>query len=335
MSRFHEDILAQPAVWTQVLDHACGPGRAALAAAAARIRAAPRVVVTSMGSALISSMPMARELARLHPRVSCEETAEVLRAPLDPQALYLVQSRSGESREVAQLARAIPGSGAQLIAITMTPTSTLARHAHLVIEDPASFDGLICTKAFTSLTLVGLLLAAWCEGEPAPTLVRALSACTDALAQATPTLAAAIDALPLPRTGITFLAEGAGMCLAHAGALWTEEAARVRASAMSFAQFRHGPIEQVDAAFLGCWIDLVPTTATRAMHAELCGHGGQIEVVAPLGAYPRSWSLPLAELPESWRVVPAAVPVQLLAHRLALVHGQEPGVMRYQGWVIT
>jgi glucosamine 6-phosphate synthetase-like amidotransferase/phosphosugar isomerase protein len=336
MNRFLADILEQPAVLQQVLAHGAGPGRAEVRAAAARIRSAARVVVTSMGSALISGMPVAWALSRIHHNVRLAETAELLRETIDPAPLYLVLSRSGESVEVAEFARRLRERGGALVAITMTPGSTLARHADIVVHDIASFDGFICTKAFSSLILVGLLIAAELGGELGDALMSALSASFADMERQAPQLRSAISALaPSGAGGVTFLAEGAGMCLAHAGALWTEEAARVRCSASSFAQFRHGPIEQVDAAFHGCWIDLAPSERTRAMHAELTRHGGRVAVVTAAGAYPGAFAFALGDLPEAFRVLAPAIAVQLIAWRTASGLGLEPGQMRYLGWVVT
>jgi fructoselysine-6-P-deglycase FrlB-like protein len=336
MNQFLRDILDQPATLRQVLDDCIGRGHADLRAAAAMIRAAPAVVVTSMGSALISGMPVARALARIHADARLEETAELLREPHDPRPLYLILSRSGESGEVVEMAERIRAQRGRLIAITMTPTSRLARHADLVLHDTASFDGFICTKAFTSLILVGLLLAAELEGTLDATLVAALAASFDDLGRRAGAIRERVEAMPpcAPGHGLTFLAEGAGMALAQAGALWTEEAARVRASWSSFSQFRHGPIEQVDAAFRGCWIDLAPSARTRAQLAELARHGGSVEVVSLDGAYDDALAFPAGTLPEAFRVLTPALAVQLIAWRVATAAGEEPGAMRYLDWVV-
>jgi glucosamine--fructose-6-phosphate aminotransferase (isomerizing) len=336
MNEFLRDILDQPATLRQVLSDAVGPRRRDLAAAAAMLRAAPAVVVTSMGSALLSCMPVARALARLHPNARLEETSELLREAHDPRPLYLMLSRSGESREVVEMSRRIRERGGSLIAITMTPDSTMARNADLVLHDTASFDGFICTKAFTSLILVGLLAAAELEGTLGQELVAALDASLVEMARVAEQMRERIAGMPPcePGHGLTFLSEGAGLALAHAGALWTEEAARVRASASSFSQFRHGPIEQVDGRFRGCWIDLAPSARSRAMFDELRGHGGRVEVVSLPGAYDGASAFAVGGLPENFRVIAPALAVQLIAWRVASAAGEEPGAMRYLEWVV-
>ena len=124
MNRFLSDILAQPEALQQVLAELVGPQRSRVERAVVMIAQARRVVVTSMGSALFSSMPMHHVLQDTHPNVHLAETADLLcAAPYFERSLYIITSRSGESGEVAAFARQIRAQGGKLLAITMTPDS--------------------------------------------------------------------------------------------------------------------------------------------------------------------------------------------------------------------
>ena len=101
MNSFLEDILAQPAALRLTLASMLGENQAALDQAAGLIGAASRLVLTSMGSALYSLEPMAYALSRLHPNVHLVETGELMSMPFVAGTLYVIMSRSGESKEIA------------------------------------------------------------------------------------------------------------------------------------------------------------------------------------------------------------------------------------------
>ena len=160
MNRFLQDILDQPEELRQVLRYSLSDEYSKIKQAAELIRSSERVVLTSMGSAIFSLMPMHSYLAKLHSNCQLIETSELLVSnPFPDKTLYIIMSRSGESGEIAEFARVLKSENLNLIAITMTPGSTLAMNASLSIHDPASYDGFICTKAYSSMALIGLLIA--------------------------------------------------------------------------------------------------------------------------------------------------------------------------------
>jgi len=334
MNQFLKDILDQPAALHQALDHTLGAGVSELRSAADMVRSSRRVVLTSMGSALYSLIPLHHELSRHHPSVHLVETAELLAdPPADKDTLYLIMSRSGESGEVAAFSNVLHERHAPLIAVTMTRTSTLARNAGLVLNDPVPYDGFICTKAYSTMTLIGLLLAAQAGGGLTDRLTARLRKTFDWMEETKEAFhraAASVDWLGGP---LYFLSRGVGNALTLSGALWLEEAARVPASTMSIANFLHGPVEQVDERFRGVWIDLAPDDRSRAMFASAFSHGGRWLklVVDDPGS---DFELRSHDLPAAFRVLPAAMPVQLIAWKSADALGIDAGAMRYLGWVV-
>ena len=334
MNQFLKDILDQPAALQTALDHTLSAGLPDLKRAAQMIQSARRVVLTSMGSALYSLIPLHHELSKAHPCVHLLETAELLdELPADDGTLYLIMSRSGESGEVAAFSEQLHKRGLPLIAVTMTPTSTLAVNAGLVLHDPASYDGLICTKAYSTLTLVGLLLAAQISRTLTAKLTAALTASFEWLEREKESFRQAAAAVDWLTGSLYFLSYGVGSALTLSGALWLEEAARVPASIMSIANFLHGPVEQVDERFRGVWIDLSPDEHSRSMFSRASSHGGRwmkLMVDDPASDFP----LISHGLPTSFRVLAAAMPVQLFAWQTAERLGIEAGTMRYLGWVV-
>ena len=162
----------------------------------------------------------------------------------------------------------------KLIAVTMTPTSTLARNASLVIHDVASYDGFICTKAFTSLALIGSLICSAIEGTLTPELENHLRYSFTWMENNKQVLLAEGKQPGLAWCQCNFSLTGRGLGLAMTGALWLEEAARVRASFMGIDNFLHGPVEQVDERFHGVWIDLQPDELSSSQYRSMCSKQG-------------------------------------------------------------
>jgi fructoselysine-6-P-deglycase FrlB-like protein len=334
MNPFLGDILAQPAALRLTLESMLKEDQAALDQAAGMIGAAERVVLTSMGSALYSLAPMAYALARLHPNVHLVETGEQMDMPFLPGTLYVIMSRSGESKEIAGFAAELRRRGEPLLAITMTPDSTLAKNASQVMIDPAPYDGFICTKAYTSLALIGMLIVSRLENSLDRRLVDGLGQAFEWMDKHKNTMLAQIQDIHWLGESLTFLSRRAGMSLAQSGALWLEEAARKRASYSSIDFYMHGPLEQVDEGFRGVWIDLAPDELSRAQYQAVAAKGGSLICVGPQAGGHTGVDVPAFDLPEVYRILPAAMPVQMIAYQTAAALGLEAGQMRYLSWVV-
>ena len=334
MNTFLGDILAQPAALRQTLASMLEENRAALERAAELIGAASRVVLTSMGSALYSLAPMAYALSEVHPNVHLVETGEQQNLPFFADTLYVIMSRSGVSKEIAEYAAMLRQGGQPLLAITMTPGSTLAKNASLVIHDPAPYDGFICTKAYTSLALIGMLIASRLKNGLDQPLVENLGKAFVWMEDHKNAMLEQVSGIAWLGESLTFLSRRAGMGLAQSGALWLEEAARRRASYSSIDFYMHGPVEQVDETYRGVWIDLTPDDLSRAQYQEVAGKGGTLICVGPEAMGPAGFTIPAFDLPEVYRILPAAMPVQMIAYQSATNLGLQAGEMRYLNWVV-
>ena len=334
MNTFLEDIQAQPAALRLTLASMLNESQAGLEAAVRLISGASRVVLTSMGSALYSLAPMAYALSRLHPNVHLVETSEQMDMPFVPGTLYVIMSRSGESKEIADFAGTLRQRGEPLLAITMTPASTLAKNASLVIFDPAPYDGFICTKAYTSMALIGMLIVSRLENKFDSHLVSRLGKTFDWMDEQKDAMLAQIRSIDWLGESLTFLSRRAGMSLAQTGALWLEESSRLRASYSSIDFYLHGPVEQVDEGYRGVWIDLAPDEVSRAQFQEMAAKGGLLIRVSPEAKGPNGINVPAFDLPEVYRILPAAMPVQMIAYQTAAALGLVAGEMRYLSWVV-
>jgi fructoselysine-6-P-deglycase FrlB-like protein len=333
VNEFLQDILDQPAALQSALDFTLNDGMAALQEAAEALRRAKRIVLTSMGSAYYSLMPLHHVLARWHPSVHLVEAAELLTMPLQADTQYLILSRSGESGEIAELSARLHSQGKPLIAITMTAGSTLAKHASLLLNDPVPYDHFICTKAYSSMALVGLLLASQADGTLEASLAGKLKELFAWMEESKAGLLQKVKNVDWLDGPLYFLSCGAGNGLAQAGTLWLQEAARQQSSAMSIQNFLHGPVEQVDENFRGIWIDLTPSESSRALFNRVCSHGGHWLGLA-VEDNQADFCIPSFGLPEAYRVLSAVMPVQLIAYQTASNLGLEAGRMRYLDWVV-
>ena len=338
MNRFLQDILDQPEELKHVLKYSLREEYSKIKQAADLIRSSERVVLTSMGSAIYSLMPMHSYLSKLHPNCHLVETSELLISdPYAERTLYIIMSRSGESGEIAEFAKILNSRDLNLIAITMTPDSTLAKNARLTVLDPASYDGFICTKAYTSMTLQGLLIAGEFNEGLHGSRESSLNELFSWMENNKKKLLDSISRSPVlnkPK-GIYFLSHGSGLAIAKVAQLYTEEAARIIASHSSFGMFHHGPVEQIDENFNGVWIDLSPDERSLELFNEANSKKGKIMVISVEGSpYKSEFLLPKLSLPPEHLCLGAAMILQMCAYQISVSLGLDPGSMRYCNWVI-
>ena len=151
MNSILKNIYEQPAELKRVLDDLTGPKLGQLRNLARIMALSGEIVLTSMGSALYSLMPMYEVLRECGYRnVTLEETGDLIRHPerMSRSALYVLMSRSGESREVVDFAVWCREHGFTTLSITMTPDSTMATNSTYMLHDISSYDDIVCIKAY-------------------------------------------------------------------------------------------------------------------------------------------------------------------------------------------
>jgi glucosamine--fructose-6-phosphate aminotransferase (isomerizing) len=323
------DILNQPRSLARVLEHQFGYGNSALRNAAATLRDARNIVFTGMGSSLFASIPAALLLTSTGRVVEAVDSSELLyyrRALLQPGTVVVLVSRSGDSIEITKLLPVVRAAGARAVGVTNTPDSTLGRELPdriLVGHDP---DQIVAIQSYTAAVVVLLLLAL----ETAERMVgsqqmgplvpafqqtiddefRRMSDWPDFLSQA---------------RAVYLLGRGPSMASVYEGALLFNEAARTPSVAMSAAQFRHGPVEIVDAGFRAIVFASEPATAeldrTLAQDLQRLGAGVRTCSAAP-------------EL-SPFHTAVEIIPVQFAACALSQAKGIPSGEFRYSGQVTT
>lgn len=327
LTRFEQDVLGQPRTLAQVVEHHFGPGATALDEAATMLRGARRIVLSGMGSSLYALYPCLDLLnANGHPAVLVE-TSEALhygREMLRDAAVVLV-SRSGETVETLKLVPVLREAGARVVGVSNVTDSTLARESDAFVWMASLPDEMIALQSYTASLAVLALLAARAAGvslrEDLDSIVAASGGVVEEAMRRADEWQSFLHGAPC----VYLLGRGPSLASVHEGALLFHEAAKFPAVGMSAGNFRHGPVEVVEAGYRA----IVFCSQDRTVHLEtslardLERFGGRVIRIGPDGEYrmPRVHSAlaPVLEI----------VPVQAAACRLAQVRGWRPGQFRY------
>ncbi|MEN9938160.1 MAG: hypothetical protein RLZZ387_4739 [Chloroflexota bacterium] len=329
-----DDILEQPRLLTVAAQAHLATGSQLMAAAQALAAHRPgRVLLAGMGSSSFATYPALLRLQAAGFNASQVELSELLHfgGPLGEDTMLVVVSQSGETVEAVRLLEQCPPAG-PLVAITNSPASTLARAATYVVETRAGRELTVASKTYTTALLALTLLAELALGAEPAALAEALQPTLAAVEHAATAGRAAVDALPdvwLEPGPVTLMGRGPSLATALSGGLLLKETAKVPAEGLSTAQFRHGPIEIAGPGHRAIIVAGPGKTLALdlRMAAELRAVGSRVLVVGPAGpdaaddvvALPETWLAPLAEI----------IPLQLLARRMALRLGIEPGSFRH------
>jgi len=240
-----QEILDQPEAWAAALER--------FEADAPRVdrlfERDPReeVVFTGCGSSYYLSMTAASVFQQFTGlRAKAVPASEILQFPegvfaQDSSPLLVAASRSGTTTETLRAAKAVARQGIPILCLTCAARSPLARQADLALCSPRGREkSVVMTKSFSSLLLLGLLLAAQRAGDTG--LRREL--------HRLPALGRRVlkIALPLMRdvgtaaSRFVFLGAGPAHGIAWEAMLKLTEMAQRPAVAYHPLEFRHGPI---------------------------------------------------------------------------------------------
>lgn len=319
------DIEGQPASLRQVSAHQFGAGASDVQAAASMLGEARRIIFTGMGSSFFAALPAVRHLAAYGGVAEATETSELLHFGLDAvdtsTAVVLV-SRSGETVETMRVLPHLLARGARVIGVTNVPGSRLARESTHCILLNSLPDKMVAVQSYSASLAVLLLLAEATLQRPLDAWRSSLDETCDLLAVAIPSAVAESEAwmeFLRPTPVVYLMGRGPSLASALEGALLFNEAARTPSSAMSGAQFRHGPVEIVDSALRA--IVFASQEATRALDlalaSDLKAMGAGVRVCNASGA------------PSPFQPLVEIVPVQVAACALALSKGLDPGDFRF------
>lgn len=351
MNSILKNIYEQPAELERVLDDLTGPKLGELRVCAREMARADEIILTSMGSAFYSLMPMYEELRdRGYRNIALEETGDLIRHPerMNAGALYVLMSRSGESREVADFAVWCREQGYTTLSVTMTPDSTMAVNSTYMLHDISSYDDIVCIKAYSTMALVGLLLVEMMDGreKPREALVLSLKRAFAWMEENKEAILEELEQVPFlgDAHGFYLLSRSYGINMMRSASLWLEETAKTPAGIMSIDNFFHGPMEIirshaiVKAVTCPVLFDVQPDErsamiwgrANEAVPNSL--YFGPADSEAPAGA---RFAIPDLGLRGGWSMLVAALFFQLLSYQTAIDNGIEPGFFYDEGWIVT
>ena len=249
-------------------------------------------------------------------------------------------SQSGETADTLAAMRRFMASGAPALAVVNAPESTMAREASAALPTRAGPEiGVASTKAFTTqlaaLACMALACAKARGAAPAGVTARLADALLEIPARMAEALAhddaaaAIADSLQHARS-VLYMGRGASYPIALEGALKLKEISYIHAEAHAAGELKHGPIALIDDTVPV--IVIAPTDAvfdkTASNVEEVAARGARLIVVSDpcgierLGDMAAAW-IPMPKIDPFAAPLLYALPVQLLAYRVALLKGAD------------
>jgi glutamine---fructose-6-phosphate transaminase (isomerizing) len=319
---------------------AAGVGdQTAVLARVADLARGKRVLFTGMGSSYDACYPAVTALAQAGIPALHLDAAELLhfRTGLFNADLVVVAvSQSGESAEVVRAAQVLKDAAdpATVIAVTNGLGNSLAGMADAHIDTRVGPESGPSTMTFGASVAVVTSVGRSLMGADADVVAG------DGIRRAE-RAAVAIERLladtSLPdhladwfgtRGTSVILGRGPARAAAEMGALTIKEAVGIMIESLQTGQFRHGPLELAGPDLAAIILATEPETTSLdlGLAAELAGMGAAVLIITeePLSV---PGTLNLVTGPQDRGLSPAVsiVPAQLLAWRLAILHGREPG----------
>jgi glucosamine--fructose-6-phosphate aminotransferase (isomerizing) len=231
-----------------------------------------RVVLTGMGASYHAFHPLLLGLLRRGIHAQMIETSELIHHAtglITPDTLIILASQSGRSVEVLQLLERT-GAGINLIGITNTGDSPLARKAGAVLLTEAGAEYSVSCKTYlTALVALAVLEELLAGEDPMPVLAD-MQRLPEAVTAYLTGLEFYVEGLrgELEQVKYMILAgRGPSLAAAGTGGLIIKEAAQFPAEGMSCAALRHGPMEMLSPAVF-CVV-FEGLGETRALNADL------------------------------------------------------------------
>jgi glutamine---fructose-6-phosphate transaminase (isomerizing) len=297
------------------------------------------IVFTGMGSSYDACYPAVTELGRAGVAAIMLDASELLHFRsnmLGHDTLLVAVSQSGESAEVVRMAEGLPhGAGRPMVvAITNGSGNTVSSLADRSIDTQVGPEGGPSTMTFAGSLVAVAALGRVLAGAPVDATLTGLATGAERAAAAMERLLRQPD---LPerlvswlddRETVVILGRGPARAAAEMGALTLKEAVGMPVESLQTAQFRHGPLEIAGPELGAIVIATEPETLTHdlSLADELLRAGARVLLVTVDDAG-GSDAMCVAIGPADRALAPAVsiVPSQLLAWRLAALHGRRPG----------
>jgi glucosamine--fructose-6-phosphate aminotransferase (isomerizing) len=341
MSKFLDDILAQPGRLRTTLAHTLGAGRPALDAAAELTGSGAPILISGIGSSWHGGFAVQAHLLEAGLPAALVEASDLLFYPRVLEgATLLLLSRSGRSVEVVRLIELARQSGARTIGITNDPESALANGSDVPLLLEIPFDHNVSVAMYTAPALVGCLVAAAVTGRLDDALAASLDSALGAAEAAIPGWQKQAEGSDwfAPRGHTYLLGRGPGLASCQETRLLWEEAAKSSASVLTAPGFRHGPQEMLHEGLRAAlWID--PSREPHhdlALARDLRKLGAKVMLIGqglPADAGDLVFNVP--PIAAEWQFLVDIIPAQLAAERLARVRGVDCDEFRLCSFIVA
>ena len=298
-----------------------------------------RIVITACGTSWHAGLIgeyMIEEYVRIPVEVEYASEFRYRDPILDPTALVVVISQSGETADTLAAMREAKRRGAKALGICNVVGSTIAREADGGIYLHAGPEiGVASTKAFTSQIVVLMLLTMY--------LAKARHGSFDKA----PSIAEALHKLPEQVEGILsrneeikqiaieysthnnflYLGRGYNFPVALEGALKLKEISYIHAEGYPAAEMKHGPIALIDDKMPVVVIALKDSAYEKIMGnvEEVKARGGRVLAIASEGdeeiAKKVDHVIYIPATIPALSPVLSVIPLQLLAYHIAVIRG--------------
>ncbi len=256
---------------------------------------------------------------------------------LGPDTLTLAVSQSGETIDTLEAARHARRQGSQVIAVTNTVASSLAREADGVLYTHAGPEiGVASTKTFATQMVAQQLVALYLAQvrstmfpEEIAGVLGELDALPDQVSRAVE-LDAQVRAIAeafVDARDYLFIGRHTGYPAALEGALKLKELSYIHASGYPAGELKHGPIALVDQGVpvvaIATRCHVYPKMVSNIQ--EVKARGAAVIAVVTEGdneaAGLADHVVEVPDTPELLSPVVVTVPLQLLAYHVAVLHG--------------
>jgi glucosamine--fructose-6-phosphate aminotransferase (isomerizing) len=343
-----KEIYEQPAVIGDTLNSFINPATGKIHLpedVMAALVKAPRLTLIACGTAYYACMTAKywfEQIARMPCEIDVASEFRYREAPMPSGGVAIFVSQSGETLDTLEALRYCKRQNQSILSIVNTIERTIERESDLALHTLAGPEiGVASTKAFTTqittLACIALALAARTgaidggrEAELTDALRHIPATAADVLKNVGPLIETAAKDITEARD-MLYLGRGALYPLALEGALKMKEISYIHAEGYASGEMKHGPIalidENVPVVVVAPGNDpLFEKTASNVQ--ETVARGGQVLLlsdetgVAKLKGKAR-WSISLGTVHPFVAPILYALPVQLLAYRVAVAKGTD------------
>lgn len=342
MTKYLNDIFNQPEQLQQSLQYAVTTGNQQLQAAAAVIRKSSHIFISAIGASWSAGLAIQAAFNQAGVQSVLYDAADFLhytKIPADAVVIFL--SRSGKSIELVKALPKCKAANATVIAITNAPDSPLGNGADICLLTNVAFDHSISVSTYTSIILVGLLLAEVIEkGEISQATYTSLATVFENIKQNIERWQQQIETLgwlEAIQPYVYFLGRGINLASAHESMLLWQEAAKQPASALTTGTFRHGPQEIIkNPLSIAVWMEEgIVRKHDTALVNDLVSKGVKLLMIGSnLPADTGAERIELPAMPGFFSPVINVIPIQLAAEKLARSKNIDPDNFYYCNFIV-